>query len=263
MKRTVLSLILCLGFFFSAAAHAASGHKLEASATAKEKLKAGKEAELTLKLTYASDGDPVSENDLELVHTQRVHAMVVDESLTDFQRVHLKAGEKEGEWTFTFTPHQKGSYRVWVEATPQENGMEEFVSAEVGAPLDPPPAVDTTVGKEVGLGGQHFVMTFDSPPLAGRAVWGHVHITDKEGKPYGGLQPFIGTFAYIVGFNTDGSMVLHTYPVGGKNLWMETARGGPDLTFHMKVEKKGFVKIFVNMKIEGKETYVPFGVDVN
>ena len=78
----------------------------------------------------------------------------------------------------------------------------------------------------------------------------------SQGKP---LEPVLGAFAHIVGFNEDFKTVLHAHPLGDAPK-DENARGGPDLEFHIVFPSAGFYKIFVQLKIAGKDLFVPFGV---
>ena len=64
---------------------------------------AGTEANVTFQLATAS-GKPVAPEDLVVAHTMKLHLLVVDPTLTDYQHVHPTPGRKSGEWEFAFTP---------------------------------------------------------------------------------------------------------------------------------------------------------------
>jgi len=55
---------------------------------------------------------------------------------------------------------------------------------------------------------------------------------------------------------------VHVHPMGVEPT-KATDRGGPELQFHINPERKGFVKFFAQMNIQGKEIFVPFAVNVD
>ncbi|MBX9703184.1 MAG: hypothetical protein K2X39_03430, partial [Silvanigrellaceae bacterium] len=56
--------------------------------------------------------------------------------------------------------------------------------------------------------------------------------------------------------------IVHIHPMGTEPS-NPTERGGPDLQFHLQPEKPGFIKLFVQVKVKGKEIFAPFEVQVN
>jgi hypothetical protein len=72
----------------------------------------------------------------------------------------------------------------------------------------------------------------------------------------------MGSFAHIVVFSEDMKTVVHIHRMGDEPS-KETDRGGPELEIHMEPKKAGFVKIFAQIKIKGKELFVPFSFTVN
>jgi len=91
-------------------------------------------------------------------------------------------------------------------------------------------------------------------------VMGNVVVT-KGGQPFTGLEPVMGAFAHVVGFTEDYNSVLHVHPMG-KEPTSDAERGGPKLEFHIEPEKTGFVKLFAQVRIDGKDIFAPFGITV-
>jgi hypothetical protein len=48
----------------------------------------------------------------------------------------------------------------------------------------------------------------------------------------------------------------------GKEPKTESERGGPQLDFHIEPHKKGYIKLFVQVKVDGKDIFAPFGLNV-
>lgn len=110
--------------------------------------------------------------------------------------------------------------------------------------------------------GYKFKLVFDTKDLlVNKPALGTIIITDSNNKPVTNLAPVMGAFAHIVAFHDDVNTIEHVHPMGAEPT-KNTDRGGPELKFHINPEKKGFIKIFVQVNIEGKEIFVPFGVTI-
>jgi hypothetical protein len=76
-------------------------------------------------------GKPVAPEDLLVTHTRRLHLLIVDPSLSDYQHVHPDSTGKPGEWAFSFTPRLSGTYRVFGDFTPAATGRGLYSSVDV------------------------------------------------------------------------------------------------------------------------------------
>lgn len=96
--------------------HHPSGLRLELEADAE----AQPGVPLTLGLNLSGpDGETLLANDLVEMHGHKLHVVVVDEGLEDFQAFHPEAGP-DGGFEVRFTPQFPRIYRVWVKAEPVE-----------------------------------------------------------------------------------------------------------------------------------------------
>jgi len=272
--RFYLTLALCLLIPNFAAAQQEHSHGLLPSVPAVVSLaifpeslpEAGKPIRVVVQLTFK--GKPLEADDLKVVHTKKIHLLIVDPTLADYQHVHPEPTATPGSYLFTFTPKFSGGYRAWVDVTLM-NGKQQFAMANLGKPKKT--AIDTaethitypsyesapgvSVTYQAGL-------SFDRQPAVGQESMATVTLTELNGTPVTTLEPVMGAFAHLVGFYEDYETVLHAHPVGPgpKN---DTERGGPNLMFHLKPEKPGFIKLFVQVKINGKDVFVPFGIRVS
>ena len=246
-----LALLLCL---FSAPAEAQT---ITFSLAPAEALEAGKTTQVVG--TLLRDGKPLTFADLKEVHTRKLHLLVIDPSLTDYQHIHPLPGKKPGEYVFDFTPKLAAHYRAWADITPL-SGAHAYVRADMGAPLPAAAHVDKLQSYEASQDGLQLKLSFDMPPQAGKAAMGQVVIT-KDGKPFTQLEPVMGAFAHIVAFSEDYQDILHVHPMG-KEPQAPEERGGSVLEFHIEPKVSGFIKLFVQLRIDGKDVFVPFGVDV-
>lgn len=219
---------------------------------------AGRTVQVTAKMKAASDGKPLSFDDLKEAHTKKLHLLIVDPSLTDYHHIHPVAGKKAGEFVFDFTPQKNDSYRVWADVIPLATGKQEYVVADVGTAALTKAEINKTTSLVSTVDGYTFTLALDNEPKAGSAVMGNITVT-KDGKPFDQLEPAMGAFAHVVGFTESYNSVLHIHPMG-KEPTSDTERGGPKLEFHIEPEKAGFVKLFAQVRIGGKDVFAPFGL---
>ena len=219
---------------------------------------AGKTVRIGLKLSRRADGGPVSFADLAVAHTKKLHLLIVDPSLSDYQHIHPEEGATAGNYSFLFTPKTSGGYRVWADVVPVATGKQEYVRTDFGKTS--PAKIDRAESTQATVDGYVFTLNWESEPKAGRQTMGTVTVT-KDGAPFAGLEPIMAAFAHIVAFPEDFESVLHVHPMG-KEPERESERGGPTLQFHLETGKPGFVKIFAQVRIGGRELYAPFGVRV-
>jgi hypothetical protein len=208
--------------------------------------------------TLTQDGKPLTEDNLKTVHTQKIHLLVIDPSLSDYQHLHPTPTATPGSYVFTFTPKFSGGYRAWADVTPLGDN-EQFAMADLGEPKIVSQPKTESLRAEVD--GYRFVLSLDSAPKAGGMVMATILVIDPAGKNMTALEPVMGAFAHLAGFYDDYQTVLHAHPIGEEPK-SDNDRGGPQLMFHLMPEKPGFVKLFAQFKINGKDIFVPFGITV-
>lgn len=260
-----LPIILCL----IAAACAGAPDKPKPVAAAKpairltlvpqDTLKTGQPVTVLAKLNSIEARTVVTPDQLEVTHTQKFHLLLVDSTLTDYQHVHPQPTGTPGIYSFTFTPKLAGGYRAWADVT-LTGGRQEFaMSEELGAHRAG--VINKAESHGATIDGYHFALSFDKPPVEGGESTGTIMVIDKKGNPVLTLEPIMGAYAHIAGFYDDFRTVAHLHPMGREPA-SEQDRGGPELTFHFTPARAGFVKLFAQVKIAGKEMMVPFGVVV-
>lgn len=222
---------------------------------------AGKPVSSVLRLT-TTDGKPLTSDQLQISHTEKLHLLVVDETLTDYHHEHPVAGDKPGEYRFAFAPRYGGTYHIWADVVPTATGQQEYVKTEVKV-QGPSAKKNKTLNTTAEAEGYRFSLTTENnePLRAGKATMVMIKATTPDGKDFTGLEPVMGAFAHLVAFPEDLQSVTHVHPLG-KEPEGATERGGPELSFHVEPEKAGFQKLFLQVQIGGREVYAAFGMDV-
>ena len=223
-------------------------------------LTVGKKANVTLRLAK-KDGSPVTPDDLEVAHTERIHLLIIDPSLTDYHHEHPKAAGKPGEFVFSFTPLKPGPYRVWADLVPMSSKEQEYVIADLPAETkaEPLPARAETMTTKVD--GLTYTLTFKGPIKVGDAALGTLTITDAQGKVFPSLEPIMGAYAHLVGFSEDYKTIAHIHPMGEEPT-KETDRGAGKLDFHIAPEQPGTLRLFAQVQIGGVSKFAPFTLKI-
>ena len=206
-------------------------------------------------------GNPVTLADLKVAHTEKLHLLVVDETLSDYHHEHPVPAQKPGEYRFDFEPRYGGVYHLWADIVPVSTGKQEYSKATLrieGAAA----AATQTINSIAEADGYRFEMSFEKnePLRVGKASLAKVKVT-RGGSDFAQLEPVMGAFAHMVAFPADLQSVAHVHPMG-KEPEKNSERGGPMLSFHIAPEKPGYHKIFLQTQIAGREVYAAFGLNV-
>src|SRR6478736_1432842 len=79
----------------------------------------GQGAPVTVTLHFRDpEGAGVGPDQLQTVHEQKLHVLIVDPSLSDYSHVHPAPMATNGDWQFSFTPKHDRPYHLWLDATP-------------------------------------------------------------------------------------------------------------------------------------------------
>ncbi|MDG4549798.1 MAG: hypothetical protein RKR03_05655 [Candidatus Competibacter sp.] len=239
---------------------AASSATIGASIAPASGLKVGEPATFTLSLV-AKDGKSVTLSDLSVAHTEKVHLLIVDPSLTDYHHEHPKPGSAPGTYTFAITPDKPGEYKVFADLLPVATNRQEYAATRFTVAGTPAP-VEKVTNRKTTVAGYTFELKFEEePPAAGHPHQARLTVTGPDGKPVAKLEPIMGAFAHLVGFNEDRSEIAHIHPLGQEPR-TAAERGGPTLEFQTKFVTGGYQKLFAQVQIDGRPVFAPFGIEV-
>lgn len=222
---------------------------------------AGKAVPTVIRLT-GSDGRRLSLDQLEVAHTEKIHLLVIDQTLTDYQHLHPVPTEKPGEYRFDFNPRFGGTYHVWADLVPKATGKQEYSKTTLNVE-GVAGAANQSINTKAEVDGYRFdIATENNAPLeSGKAVMIKVKVAGPDGSEFTKLEPVMGAFAHMVAFPADLGSVTHVHPMGAEP---KTAaeRGGPELSFHIEPDKPGYQKLFLQVQIGGQDKFAAFGLIV-
>ena len=216
------------------------------------------------------DGTPVTDADLLVAHTRRIHLLIIDPALEDYHHEHPMGTGTPGEYEFVYTPRRTSPYRIVADVVPTASGIQEYITAEL-------PGNGTSTGQtrpdisrvncfEAEAGGLRFKMTTGETTgttlHAGQIQALRVMVSEQDGQPTHRLEPVMNAFAHLVGFYDDERTVIHLHPAG-LDVEDPAMHGGPLLEFRFYPPKAGFIRLFCQVSVEGRMVFAPLGVSIS
>lgn len=211
-----------------------------------------------------SNGKPIATNDLLVVHTKRLHLLIADPSLTDYQHVHPEPTGAPGEWSFQFTPRSSGEYRVFADFTPAATGRGLYATTDLGVEPTQIGKTDTSVVAATApapVGDYLFALTPATQPLRAQQP---VDLKFTITQPNGGevpLEPVMDAYAHLVAFDTARSGFAHLHPMLADPSQVPDLVH-PTLDFKITIPSAGRYVIWAQVNLAGEEKFVPFWFDV-
>lgn len=248
-----------------------------------------------------STGKVVGPAELMEVHTKKLHLLIVDPSLNDYQHVHPEPTATTGEWSFVFAPQPGTDYRVFADFTPIVTGRSLYASAEVASNTSgtvervapaPSQSNQSTAGSISQPGAMSNTQAHPWPGEVWRAEReGYVFQLAPAAQPVrageaqelaftvaradGGaatLEPVMGALAHLVAFDTARSGFAHLHPIIAPEAaaapatsaaaWRTATTSGPRLAFKLTIPQAGRYVIWAQVKIAGREVFAPFWFEV-
>lgn len=207
-------------------------------------------------------GKAVAFDDILETHEEKIHLLIVDPSLGDYHHKHPRPAEVTGEYRFSFTPRAGGEYRVFAEFASARTGRPVHGVSNLMIPNEVRDAVKEE-RREVEKGDYRFELVSSSDGYRARRPQElRVRVSRREGGREVVLEPIMGEYAHIVGFDVERTGFTHMHPlIAGTDYPLDPV--SPEIGFMLQVGEPGFYKIWAQFNIDGEEVFVPFGLTVN
>lgn len=221
----------------------------------------GRPVQLRVALATRS-GKPIGPEDLLYAHTRKLHLLLIDESLADYQHVHPEPAARRGEWDFAFTPHRNGGYRVFADFTPAATQRGLYAAADLPGAGGAAAMAGPRGGGTTERDGLRFELRPSQPILHVREVIDFQFSAERtDGRPIA-LEPVMDALAHLVAFDEARSGFAHLHPAQTA----PDARTGatrPVLNFKITIPRPGPYVVWAQVHPVGAaEIFVPFWFDV-
>lgn len=212
----------------------------------------------TVRLTLTprrSDGSPITE--LEVVHTRKLHLIVVGEDLNFFDHVH-PAPQPDGSLRLEYRFPTAGAYVLFADLTPQGDRNQVFrlpVAVSGPAPQHRP-LIETPAPAIVRREYRVALLPAPSPIRAGEET-SLTFTISQNATPVTDIEPYLGAGGHCVVVSEDSQAYLHSHP-----LETSGSRFGPRITFHTLFPHPGLYKIWAQFQHHGRPLIFDFVVRV-
>jgi len=212
-------------------------------------VEAGKPTFITISVTEKGKNLP-----LEVVHTMRMHLLLVNEELTWFDHVHPKK-QANGTYGISEIFPSAGKYFLFIDCKPIGHAANvNMKSLEVkGTLLEQEPERNIKLVADIEA---YTVSLLNGNDLKTNTGQDLKFLIEKDGKPIDkkDMQPYLGANAHIVLINQDDKDFLHIHSMSSAHfpIYAETY-----------IEKAGLYRMWVQFKIEGKVYTTDFTLQVS
>jgi hypothetical protein len=210
---------------------------------------------------YDHMGRGIAYEDIVVSHTERIHLMAVDPSLTDYQHLHPKPGGQPGHYTFEIKPARSGTYSVFLDFISLLSQRRVLARTEFTVEGDPDPA---EIGSKTVVFSQGYRYELHGAPR-GRFPVGEesqleLKVFSDEGEPTAEFGLVMGAYAHLVVFDEKHTGFAHLHP---KNPFIyQQDPMNPDLRFSFFPGEEGKYRLWAQLMIDGEERFVPFDLEV-
>ena len=215
--------------------------------TTENSLKAGP---VVLRIQLKQNEKALGKKDIAISHTQRVHAFLVDHSLTQFRHEHPEWDGKD--WVLKTNLEKGGNYKLWIQAKVASSGDEVTLSKRIqveGTPSTQQPFSQNLLSESDGV----VVKLSSGSVKSGEQSTLKFSVTRRDGSKLK-LEPYLGAAAHVVAIHEKNEEMAHMHPLNEEAV-------SPFET-HAAFEKPGFYRIWAQFREDGKLLTVPFTLQV-
>lgn len=220
----------------------------------------GQRSEVELTMVDPS-GSALPDTAFRVAHEKRIHLLIVDASLTDYHHEHPTPRGDGPALSFSFTPRKPGRYRVFADVIPEATRKHRYLVSDIPARTAGEPIGEREVALDANVDGLSFQLKLDAGIVKGKPTRGELLVRDAGGAIVSNLEPLMGAYAHLVGFSEDGVTVEHLHPHGPEPT-KPTDRGRGQLKFGFAPTQVGLLRMFAQVKIDGRERFARFTLKV-
>lgn len=212
----------------------------------------------TVRLTFTpchADGTVVKA--LDVVHTKKLHLIIVRSDLSTFDHVH-PTPHADGTLTLDYAFPTPGDYQLYADLTPTGDRNQVFRLSVTVAGTSPPAQSLLVTPARASIFGDYRVelrMTPDPPQARDETLLSFT--ISQNGFPVTDLEPYLGAGGHCVALSADTRGYLHSHP-----LEMGGTRFGLTITFHALFPRPGLYKVWAQFQHQGRILTADFVVRV-
>lgn len=213
------------------------------------------------KLTlFTTTGKPINWEQIAVSHTERIHAMIVDSSLEDYQHIHPQPAGPAGHYVFEMTPGKSGNYKVYLDFIPLINSRRTLLETEFSVPgttaSHVPAHRDAFRDNDLLFS---FTPQTQGPLTTDQELRFRLNVEHVDGAETR-FSPVMDSFAHVVAFDSAGTGFAHLHPL---NPFVEGQDPlDPDLQFTLKFDQPGQYRVWAQVIVNGRQIFAPFDLTI-
>lgn len=224
-------------------------------------LAVGKPALFKLSL-HTSSGRPIRYEEIAVSHTERIHALVVDQGLSDYQHLHPMPGGGPGEYLMQLTPKSAGRYDVYLDLIPLINARRTLLHTSFEVPGESHPS-SSLLSQQLTT--QVDAFSFSLEPTTAEAFRPNretvfvLNVSHADNQPVQ-FSPIMDAFAHVVVFAPNRKGFAHLHPLNPIIAGQDPT--APDLRFLLNLDRPGSYRVWAQVMVNGSEKMLPFNIQV-
>jgi uncharacterized membrane protein len=196
---------------------------------------------------------------LDVVHTKKMHLIVVSRDLSFFDHVH-PVEQPDGSYVIDYTFPNSGEYVLYADVTPAGAYNQVFrMPVTVGGPPAPPARLVETPASARLIGDYRVALTASPYPLRAQDEANLTFTLSESGKPVTDLQAYLGAGGHCVILSGDTADYLHSHPLEPPG----SSITGPQVQFHTRFPRSGLYKVWGQFLHAGRVMTADFVLRVN
>ena len=240
-------------------------YPVEATLKTAEPLRTGQSTRVSLKLA-TQGGMPMAPHELAVTHTEKMHLMLIDNSLEDYHHLHPEPDGIDGRYQFDFQPMRPGDYQVFTEIVPVRSRRQAIAVSQLQVPGAPGELHFERSTKSV-VDGLHFELRSVPKTLkSGRDYRFELSVRDASGAP-APLEIVMGAKGHMVAFDAARKGFAHMHPIdtiaAARTAGLSLGADNSDsLHFMFNVPNPGWYRLFAQIQIGGEAVFGRFDLKV-
>lgn len=194
----------------------------------------------------------IGDKELALSHEEKLHLVIYDPSLKEFQHLHPEFDGKM--WSADVQFAVDGDYWIWVQGELASDGTEFSSSTRLtisgGSTAWPSPPVLPDLRN--GSSGISAINLSQNKLIAGKMAMLDLTMSRTDGSTPQ-LTPYLGAFAHIIATPKDGDSLIHVHPIG---------TGPAQGMIHATFPAAGEYRLWVQFIDGGSLKTIPLSVEV-
>ena len=194
---------------------------------------------------------------LAVVHTKKLHLIIVSRDLSFFDHVHPEQ-QPDGSLILDYAFPTAGDYVLYADCTPVEDRNQVFALPVTVSGTPPEPrSLDETPAPAKTFGNYRVRLEMSPNPVQPGDESQVTFTIFENGAPVTDLEPYLGAGGHCVALSADTRSYLHSHP-----LVVQGSRYGPTVTFHTVFPRSGLYKIWGQFQHRGRPLIADFVIRV-